>query len=301
MGSLARASHPPSTTAACIPPRRAGAWARPWPPRALMRLDPEPARSAVAHRVAGRGRAARRVRLGRQVAPGRAGVGGGSARRAAGRGRGPGAAGGGRARVRARPPGARYAEPDRRRARDRGELDQGLALLPPDPRVDRGGAGACGRGRPAVAVVHPVSLQAARGGTEPSDGLEAKFSIPYLIAYTLEHGEPTLASFASVDGAAVTRARGIEVRADRGLRESEAVLLDADGAELARVGAARGSPGRPLDERGAGGEGALAGRRCPGRRARRPRAPGVRAAGAGRAAVAASVGSTIASPYLAHG
>jgi 2-methylcitrate dehydratase PrpD len=101
---------------------------------------------------------------------------------------------------------------------------------------------------PAVVVVHPVSLRAAAAGPEPADGLQAKFSIPYLVAYTLLHGPPGLAAFDSVDPRACARARGIEVRADRSLLESEAVLLDGGGAELARVEAAPGSPARPLGE-----------------------------------------------------
>ena len=51
-----------------------------------------------------------------------------------------------------------------------------------------------------------------------------------------------------MDAAAVRRARAIEVRVDGGLLESEAVLLASDGAEIASVRAARGSPERPLDE-----------------------------------------------------
>ena len=57
------------------------------------------------------------------------------------------------------------------------------------------------------------------------------------------------------------------MRTDPGLLESEAVLLDRGGAEIARVEAARGSPDRPLDEAALAakadlaGRGALAGRR----------------------------------------
>jgi len=101
---------------------------------------------------------------------------------------------------------------------------------------------------PAAVVVHPLSLQAAAVGAEPEDGLQAKFSIPYLTAYTLMHGPPAIASFGRVDPDVARRAAAIEVRTDRGLLESEAVLLDADGEELARVRAARGSPERPLGE-----------------------------------------------------
>ena len=96
-------------------------------------------------------------------------------------------------------------------------------------------------------TVHPVSLQAAAEGPEPADGLQAKFSIPYLTAYTLLHGPPTVESFAGVDGAAVERARAIEVGTDRGQLESEFVLRDGGGDEIARVEAALGSPQRPMD------------------------------------------------------
>ena len=45
-------------------------------------------------------------------------------------------------------------------------------------------------------TVHPVSVQAAAEGPEPADGLQAKFSIPYLTAFTLLHGPPDVESFA---------------------------------------------------------------------------------------------------------
>ena len=96
-------------------------------------------------------------------------------------------------------------------------------------------------------TAHPISLQAAGYGPEPADGLQAKFSIPYLTAYTLLHGPPTVASFARVDAAAVERAKGIEVRTDAELRESEFVLHGRGGQELVRVTAALGSPEQPMD------------------------------------------------------
>ena len=77
-------------------------------------------------------------------------------------------------------------------------------------------------------TVHPVSLQAAAHGPEPKDGLEAKFSIPYLTAFTLLHGPPRVESFDAVDAAG--RRAGA---ADRGARpttsllESEFVLTTA--------------------------------------------------------------------------
>jgi len=92
--------------------------------------------------------------------------------------------------------------------------------------------------------VHPVSLQAA-GYDDVADGLEAKFSIPYLTAFTLLHGPPRASDFRGVDEEARRlAAKDVEVRADHSLLESEAILT-ADGVEV-RVEAAQGSPGRPL-------------------------------------------------------
>ncbi len=105
-------------------------------------------------------------------------------------------------------------------------------------------AGGAGGGSIGVRV-HPLSLQAAPIEL-PADGLEAKFSIHYLTAHTLLHGAPGLGSYASVEPEAVGLSARIEVLADRGLAASEAVL-EVDGEEVARVQAARGSPGRPLD------------------------------------------------------
>lgn len=96
-------------------------------------------------------------------------------------------------------------------------------------------------------VVHPVSLQTA-WRTDVADGLEAKFSIPYLTAYALLRGAPTVESFAGVDaGARELAAERVRVRTSDALRESEAAI-EADGRELARVGAAIGSPERPMDD-----------------------------------------------------
>ena len=96
--------------------------------------------------------------------------------------------------------------------------------------------------------VHPVSLQAASVGPEPADGLQAKFSIPYLTAYTLMHGSPTVESFDGVDPDVVERARTIEIRSERDQLESEFALYDG-GSEIARIEAALGSPQRPMDEK----------------------------------------------------
>jgi 2-methylcitrate dehydratase PrpD len=96
-------------------------------------------------------------------------------------------------------------------------------------------------------TVHPISLQAAAVGPEPADGLQAKFSIPYLTAYTLLNGPPVVESFERVDNAAVERARSIEILTDRSLLESEFVLSGRGGDELVRVKAALGSPQQPMD------------------------------------------------------
>jgi 2-methylcitrate dehydratase PrpD len=104
--------------------------------------------------------------------------------------------------------------------------------------------GARGAEGPVRVRVHPVSLQAA-SYDDVSDGLEAKFSIPYLTAFTLLHGAPRVRDFRGVDEEARrAAAERVEVSADPGLLESEAIL-EADGAEV-RVEAAQGSPGRPL-------------------------------------------------------
>ena len=98
---------------------------------------------------------------------------------------------------------------------------------------------------PVEAVVHPVA-RAAAGYDDVADGLEAKFSIPYLVALARLRGEPRPESFAAVDPEVREAARQVSVRTDPSLGESEAVLL-AGGDEAARVTASRGSPERPLD------------------------------------------------------
>jgi 2-methylcitrate dehydratase PrpD len=97
-----------------------------------------------------------------------------------------------------------------------------------------------------IVCVHPVSLQAAAHGPEPLDGLQAKFSIPYLTAFTLLHGPPRVESFESVLPDVVERARLIEVQTDGSLLESEFVITNGHD-ELARVRAALGSPDQPMD------------------------------------------------------
>src|SRR5205085_7878364 len=102
-------------------------------------------------------------------------------------------------------------------------------------------------GEPIEVTVHPLS-RAAAAYDDVADGLQAKFSIPYVVAYTLLRGEPGPDSFAAVDPEARELAGArVRVRTDEALLESEAILA-LDGDVAARVRAARRSPGRPLDE-----------------------------------------------------
>jgi 2-methylcitrate dehydratase PrpD len=94
-------------------------------------------------------------------------------------------------------------------------------------------------------VVHPVSRRAA-AIDEVADGLQAKFSIPYLTAYALLRGAPGLDTFARIDGEVAALARRVRIRTDPALGESEA-HLELDGRTAARITAPRGSPGNPLD------------------------------------------------------
>jgi 2-methylcitrate dehydratase PrpD len=94
-------------------------------------------------------------------------------------------------------------------------------------------------------VVHPVARRAA-AYDDVADGLQAKFSIPYLVAWTALNGEPEPKTFDRVNRHVQSFARErVRVRTDDTLGETEAVLL-ADGDEVARVAASLGSPQRPL-------------------------------------------------------
>jgi 2-methylcitrate dehydratase PrpD len=95
--------------------------------------------------------------------------------------------------------------------------------------------------------VHPLSRQAA-ARDDVADGLQAKFSIPYLTAYALLHGVPDLDSFAAIDPETAALARRIAIRTDAALGRCEAIL-EIDALPVARVTAPAGSPANPLDER----------------------------------------------------
>ena len=95
-----------------------------------------------------------------------------------------------------------------------------------------------------VVTVHPVSRQAAALDAV-RDGLEAKFSIPYLTAYALLHGAPGVDAFATVDEEAAALGARVAVRTDPAFAPDEA-LLQFDGRAAARIAAPRGCPANPL-------------------------------------------------------
>jgi 2-methylcitrate dehydratase PrpD len=97
----------------------------------------------------------------------------------------------------------------------------------------------------ATVVVHPLARSAA-ALDEVSDGLQAKFSIPYLAAFTLLHGAPRVSDFNALDDGAQILSRRISVQTDARVAEMEARLAVA-GQPPARVAAPLGSPGRPMD------------------------------------------------------
>jgi 2-methylcitrate dehydratase PrpD len=98
--------------------------------------------------------------------------------------------------------------------------------------------------QPLEVFVHPVARQAAHLDSV-TDGLSAKFSIPYCVAWTLMHGSPGMRDFAGIDDAARDGASRVEVHLDASLRQFGAVIT-ASGRELARVPCPRGAPERPV-------------------------------------------------------
>jgi 2-methylcitrate dehydratase PrpD len=101
---------------------------------------------------------------------------------------------------------------------------------------------------PLTVTVHPRARQAAPYD-DVGDGLQAKFSIPYTVAYTLLHGPPLEPScFVAVDAEARRMAATrVSVQLDDSLPETGASLT-VGGDELGRVDWARGSPANPMSE-----------------------------------------------------
>lgn len=100
-------------------------------------------------------------------------------------------------------------------------------------------------GNAITVTVHPRAREAA-AYDEVADGLQAKFSIPYLVAHTLLLGEPGVASFSSPDPRAQElAARRLSVRTDPALGET-AAILSLDDERIASVEHSVGSPERPM-------------------------------------------------------
>jgi 2-methylcitrate dehydratase PrpD len=125
-----------------------------------------------------------------------------------------------------------------------GAIEAALALR--EAQAPGGASEFVGGTAKSEVTVHPVSLQAAPV-IEPADGLQAKFSIPYLTALALLRGAPRVDSFDSVDEAVAQLGANVTVKADASLLESEAHLA-VDGGEPFRIEAALGSPRRPMDD-----------------------------------------------------
>jgi 2-methylcitrate dehydratase PrpD len=108
--------------------------------------------------------------------------------------------------------------------------------------------GDLGRASAIAVSVHPRARQAAPYD-DVTDGLQAKFSIPYTVAYTLLHGPPIEPSiFDAVDPEAqALSADRIEVRLDDSLAET-AARIELDGKEPASVETATGSPALPMSD-----------------------------------------------------
>jgi 2-methylcitrate dehydratase PrpD len=99
---------------------------------------------------------------------------------------------------------------------------------------------------PLAVAVHPVAREAA-ALDDVADGLQAKFSIPYLVAFTILHGPPGVRDFDRVDPDARALARErVTVSVDPQLGEMEA-RIDVAGETVARVDRPLGSPARPMD------------------------------------------------------
>ena len=95
-------------------------------------------------------------------------------------------------------------------------------------------------------AVHPVARKAAHLDLV-DDGLSGKFSIPYCVAYTLEHGAPGVRDFAALDGHAREWSEHVNVIVDATLPEWGTVLARG-GVELARLPGPRGMPERPVGQ-----------------------------------------------------
>jgi 2-methylcitrate dehydratase PrpD len=101
-----------------------------------------------------------------------------------------------------------------------------------------------GRGDGISVTVSPVARQAAHLDWV-EDGLSAKFSIPYCVAFTLLHGPPKPRDFASIDERTQEESRHIELVIDESLPDFGCSIA-RDGEELARIPSPAGAPERPI-------------------------------------------------------
>ena len=97
---------------------------------------------------------------------------------------------------------------------------------------------------PVDVRVHPVARAAAHIDAV-SDGLSAKFSIPYCVAHCFSAGPPRVRAFNAADPKIIERSARVRVTVDASLPEFGAVLT-VRGEELACVNSPRGSPERPV-------------------------------------------------------
>jgi 2-methylcitrate dehydratase PrpD len=245
MAQLARANHPAlrergwHPTATCGAPGAALAAAR------LLELDPERTRAALRlSLLAASGLRAAFGSGGKALQVGVAAAAGVRAARLAAEGAAAGAA---VERGWERAYGARWIEPEPGgRAIEENWIKAYPCCLQTHGAIDAALLARERGAEPDTIAVHPVSLTAAEI-EDPADGLQAKFSIPYLTAYALARGAPTVASFASADPAIRAAASELRLVTDPGLLESEAVL-SRGGEEVARVEAAIGSPRNPMTD-----------------------------------------------------
>jgi 2-methylcitrate dehydratase PrpD len=146
--------------------------------------------------------------------------------------------------------GATWADPDQRDVAVNENWIKAYPCCLQTHSAIEAAASARGQGTTAehggVVTVHPLSRRAAPYD-RVSTGLQAKFSLPYTVAFTLLHGPPGPDDFRSVDEAADLLGRGFIVRLDDGISESGALLDLNDGPSI-HVDAALGSPARPMSE-----------------------------------------------------
>jgi 2-methylcitrate dehydratase PrpD len=76
--------------------------------------------------------------------------------------------------------------------------------------------------------VHPVGRQAAHRDATVSDGLGAKFSIPYCVAYALLNGRPLQSSFSQIDPDVSVLAAAVRIGLDESLPEFGATVRIGD-------------------------------------------------------------------------